>query len=613
LTIRNHFKLLTGVVIVSVLTISAVFASTLLNLTQLERERLILSKLGWAAAQFNAATNSLDSDQIDGARSRFDESWKLLDSSFTATSSIKELRKSGPELRKALKIINNMHGLALEAHDSIATEYDTLSADVKKYFYETRSTRIIMFYTNNYARAKYDFTEVYTHLDSFYTTIAGAASTLNTVSTTISEQGSVIDAEIVKKSNLGFAFALLFSIFLGVGIFLYARYTGNSIARRVRMVDDALVPIGEGRLTDLIPNVGNDEIGNIAGSINSLVGSWAKLISGTKDTAQTLREKGTSLSSHMEETSASILQINGRIADTRVRLEEHGRTVESTVSATAEIADNGKALREEIARERDVIESSSTSVEELLANVGSLSDTTGKVNGSAGELLELAERGREQIDSVSESIRGINQSSEKLMEAVKVIKDIAAQTNLLAMNAAIEAAHAGASGLGFAVVADEIRKLANQSAEQSKSISANLKESRASLSRVAGLSDAAQGSFYKILSQVRSVRELVGEVDTALEEQNAGSSELLKGIGELKTIAARLDGAGEAMGTATENIAASVRALQETTATVNANDEEMLIGTEEINRSVKAILTMTEENRDLIKALESEMARFVVE
>jgi methyl-accepting chemotaxis protein len=270
-------------------------------------------------------------------------------------------------------------------------------------------------------------------------------------------------------------------------------------------------------------------------------------------------------------------------------------------------------LREEIARERDVIESSSTSVEELLANVGSLSDTTGKVNGSAGELLELAERGREQIDSVSESIRGINQSSEKLMEAVKVIKDIAAQTNLLAMNAAIEAAHAGASGLGFAVVADEIRKLANQSAEQSKSISANLKESRASLSRVAGLSDAAQGSFYKILSQVRSVRELVGEVDTALEEQNAGSSELLKGIGELKTIAARLDGAGEAMGTATENIAASVRALQETTATVNANDEEMLIGTEEINRSVKAILTMTEENRDLIKALESEMARFVVE
>jgi methyl-accepting chemotaxis protein len=391
------------------------------------------------------------------------------------------------------------------------------------------------------------------------------------------------------------------------------RLISRSIQSRVKFIDDAMRPIGEGNLTVAIPDVGKDEIARIAGSIDMLRTSLTGLIRGTKEKVENLRGKGTDLSAHMEETSASILQINRRIADNEERLTAQTEAVKATSGAADLLTAESGSLDGEIRKQADVIDQSAASVEQLIANIGALSQTTARVDSAAGELLSLAETGRERIDSVSSSVREINQSSENLVNAAKIINNIAAQTNLLAMNAAIEAAHAGEAGLGFAVVADEIRNLANQSSQQSKRVASDLKEARAGLQRVSGLSDEAQKSFHGILDGVRGVRDLIGVVGTSLDEQNSGSSDLLKGIGDMRAITTRVTDSSASMHGAVTNIRSSISKLEETTGLVNDNNVEILQGTREMSESVTAILKMTEENRTLINALDDETSKFKIE
>jgi methyl-accepting chemotaxis protein len=613
MTIRFKLSMLTGVVVAAVAGIALVFVSTLWSLDRIEKERLVLSRLALAASNFTAVVNCLDSNQVDGVRQRYEAASKELEAAFAATDTVSAISKSSADIRKSMEVIVKMHPLVQDTGNEISGSFDALTADVKQYFYETRSHSVIEFYTSEYVRKKYDLTAVYGHLDAFFTAVSGAASTMETVSGAIAEQETLIDEEIQRRQAQGVLIAAVLALLLCTGLAVVTRLISRSIQSRVKFIDDAMRPIGEGNLTVAIPDVGKDEIARIAGSIDMLRTSLTGLIRGTKEKVENLRGKGTDLSAHMEETSASILQINRRIADNEERLTAQTEAVKATSGAADLLTAESGSLDGEIRKQADVIDQSAASVEQLIANIGALSQTTARVDSAAGELLSLAETGRERIDSVSSSVREINQSSENLVNAAKIINNIAAQTNLLAMNAAIEAAHAGEAGLGFAVVADEIRNLANQSSQQSKRVASDLKEARAGLQRVSGLSDEAQKSFHGILDGVRGVRDLIGVVGTSLDEQNSGSSDLLKGIGDMRAITTRVTDSSASMHGAVTNIRSSISKLEETTGLVNDNNVEILQGTREMSESVTAILKMTEENRTLINALDDETSKFKIE
>ena len=612
MTIRRKLLVLSGIVVASIALITFVFANTLLTLNRIEKERMYLSQLAISANGFSAVVNALDSDQADGVQERFDTASKALEAAFRATESIAEIPRSGKDLAKAVKIINNLHPMFTDVATEVSANFSVLKADLKKYLYETHSTSVLQLYTNKYVRSKNDFTEVDSHLDTFFTSLVGASGTMQTVSGTIFDQDAIIDNAIQIRQNSGILLAVIIAAILCVGLAIFTRMISKSIRNRVLFIDQALRPIGEGNLTKTISIIGADEISSISVSINTLVNNLANLFRGTKEKIGILRDKGDDLSSHMEETSASILQINGRISENEKHLGAQSGAVQNTAQAVARLAENSRKMDAELSDQTKVIGQSAASIEQMIANIAELTYTTGRVDASAGDLLTFAETGRDRIDSVSSSIREINKSSDSLLEAAKLISNIASQTNLLAMNAAIEAAHAGDSGLGFAVVADEIRNLANQSSLQSKRVSLDLKTVKGSLQNVTTLSDEAQVSFHNILERVRGVRELIGGVGASLEEQNSGSASLLTEIGNLRSITSDVSDAGKAMREANQNISGSIEQLQETTRLVNANNVEIFQGTDEINNSVNAILRMTVENSDLINALEEETGRFLI-
>ncbi len=167
----------------------------------------------------------------------------------------------------------------------------------------------------------------------------------------------------------------------------------------------------------------------------------------------------------------------------------------------------------------------------MLANIQSVTQTLMKNVENVTELTQSSEAGHEGLRDVAYDIQDIARESEGLLEINAVMENIASQTNLLSMNAAIEAAHAGESGKGFAVVADEIRKLAESSSEQSKTISTVLKKIKASIDKISLSTDNVLKKFEVIDRGVKIVAEQEENIRNAMEEQDQGSKQILEAIG----------------------------------------------------------------------------------
>jgi len=182
------------------------------------------------------------------------------------------------------------------------------------------------------------------------------------------------------------------------------------------------------------------------------------------------------------------------------------------------------------------ITESSAAIEEMVANTRSVSSTLSKNAENVKELQEAAAVGQSGLNEVATDIKEIARESESLLEINSVMQNIASQTNLLSMNAAIEAAHAGESGRGFAVVADEIRKLAESSSKQSKTISGVLRKIKGSIDKITKSTDSVMNKFEAIDDGVKTVAEQESGIANAMAEQSVGSTQIMQAIAQVNDI-----------------------------------------------------------------------------
>src|SRR5215510_6940703 len=249
----------------------------------------------------------------------------------------------------------------------------------------------------------------------------------------------------------------------------------------------------------------------------------------------------------------------------------------------------------------------------MLANIQSVTQTLVKNKDNVEELLQASEVGRSGLQDVAGDIQEIARESEGLLEINSVMENIASQTNLLSMNAAIEAAHAGEAGKGFAVVADEIRKLAESSSEQSKTIGSVLKKIKGSIDKITSSTENVLKKFEAIDTSVTTVAVQEDNIRNAMEEQGVGSRQILDGVGGVNEITRLVRNDASQMLTGSKEVIKESKDLEKVTQEIASGINEMASGAHEINAAVTQVNEISIKNREGIGALIKEVSRFKVE
>jgi methyl-accepting chemotaxis protein len=249
----------------------------------------------------------------------------------------------------------------------------------------------------------------------------------------------------------------------------------------------------------------------------------------------------------------------------------------------------------------------------MLANIQSVTQTLVKNAANVEELIEASEIGRSGLQEVAADIQEIARESEGLLEINAVMENIASQTNLLSMNAAIEAAHAGEAGKGFAVVADEIRKLAENSGEQSKTISTVLKKIKDAIDKITHSTESVLNKFEAIDSEVRTVSDQEMNIRNAMEEQGEGSKQILEAVEKLNDLTQKVKDGSAEMLEGSKQVIQESKNLEMATQAISEGMNEMAAGADQINVAVNRVNVISGENKNSIDVLVHEVAKFKVE
>ena len=410
------------------------------------------------------------------------------------------------------------------------------------------------------------------------------------------------------KITAGFMLGILLVVCVVAAIVIFR------LLHPLKGVKDTLHEIssGEADLTKRIPLKTHDEIGEVVIGFNTFAEKLQHIVREMKGSKDTLDVTGESLLSSTEETASSITEILANIDSIHKQINEQKASVDQTAGAVDEISANIVSLNTMIEHQSLGVNQASAAVEEMIGNISSVNGSMEKMSGAFQDLARNSQNGFTKLQDVHDKIQLIEGQSQLLQEANTAIASIASQTNLLAMNAAIEAAHAGEAGKGFAVVADEIRKLSETSTTQSKTIGTQLSQIQEAIKNVVTASNEASDAFSIVSKELDATDQLVIQIKSAMEEQNEGSRQITEALKIMNDSTVEVRDASKEMNEGNKVILEEVQHLQDTTGVMKASMDEMHIGAQKINETGTALSDISSKVEESIKRMGSQVDQFKV-
>ncbi|MGL1893356.1 MAG: methyl-accepting chemotaxis protein [Spirochaetaceae bacterium] len=473
----------------------------------------------------------------------FEEFYLVLDQTnviFKDLDNIKYIRLKSSAISNSLDMISRLNELKQSGISSLRETDLKFREVIQEVFLMSESFYFMKIYQGSFFLENAEesqlkkFNTIFTELlqqHSIYQT------SLDSSISVIDDQFTLIDIE-VKKINRNIytiiAIAILVILLL---IFLISVLFANNIILNIKNIEMFIDRLKEGDLTSTTTIKSKDDLARLNNNLKHFQGNIKGIINRIKGISIENLEVREKLINQVKDTDNSSRSILLKSSEMKKNIEHLDNTAKQSFESVKFITDKIESLNMSILEQTTMIEESTAAINEMIASIVSVENVTNIKLNSLTLLIKSMESGNSQLIDTSSNIQKVNSSIDAIKDMISVINSVSSQTNLLAMNAAIEAAHAGEYGKGFAVVSDEIRKLAEASTMNSQDVSKSLKEIIGDIQNASSSSDITLITFRQTVKEVEELFSSMGEISSSMVELKAGGEVILSAMNSLQNLA----------------------------------------------------------------------------